>query len=71
MNLSSKCIILLHSISLENILKINPLSIFSLSIIGDNIIYVYPDMETALIGRFENGVMARARPTKIIKERCR
>ena len=28
-------------------------------------------METALIGRFENGVMRRARPTKIMKERCK
>ena len=33
-------------------------------------IFVYPDMETALIGYFENDQMVAAKPTKIIRERC-
>ena len=32
---------------------------------GDGIVYVYPDKETALIGRFENGQLVRARPAKL------
>ena len=32
---------------------------------GDNIAYVYPDKETALIGRFQNGQLVRARAAKL------
>ena len=32
--------------------------------------FLYPDMETALIGRFENGTMVAAKPSKVIAERC-
>ena len=39
-------------------------------IIGDDIIFVYPDMKTALVGRFENGHMISAKTSKIIAERC-
>ena len=38
--------------------------------LGDDIIYVYPDMETVLVGRFEGGSMKGARKSKIIAERC-
>ena len=31
---------------------------------------MYPDMETALIGQFENGTMVAAKPSKVIAERC-
>ena len=40
------------------------------SLIGDDIIFVYPDMKTALVGRFENGQMISAKASKIIAERC-
>ena len=39
-------------------------------LLGDDIIYVYPDMETVLVGRFEGGSMEGARKSKIIAERC-
>ena len=32
--------------------------------------FLYPDMETALVGRFENGTMVAAKPSKVIAERC-
>ena len=38
--------------------------------LGDNIVFLYPDMETALIGRFENDTMVAAKPSKVIAERC-
>ena len=41
--------------------------IFSL---GDNIVFLYPDMETVLIGRFENETMVAAKPSKVLAERC-
>ena len=40
------------------------------SFIGDDIIFVYPDMKTTLVGRFENGQMISAKASKIIAERC-
>ena len=40
------------------------------SIIGDDISFVYPDMETVLVGRFENGRMISSKASKIIAERC-
>ena len=39
--------------------------------IGENIAFIYPDFETALLGNFQNGVMIAAKPTKILAERCR
>ena len=38
--------------------------------LGNNITFVYPDMETVLIGQFENEEMVAAKPSKIIRERC-
>jgi hypothetical protein len=40
-------------------------------LIGDNIAFIYPDFETALIGEFVNKVMISAKPTKIVAERCK
>ena len=40
------------------------------SFIGDDIIFVYPDMITTLVGKFENGQMISAKTSKIIAERC-
>ena len=40
------------------------------SITGDSIAYIYPDMETALIGRFENKFMRAARETKVMEIGC-
>ena len=34
---------------------------------GDNIVYVYPDKETALIGQFEDGQLVKARMAKLLK----
>ena len=39
-------------------------------IAGENVTFVYPDMQTVLIGKFEKGKMMSARPSKIIHERC-
>ena len=39
-------------------------------IVGDDIVFVYPDMETVLVGRFQNGEMTSAKSSKIIAERC-
>ena len=36
---------------------------------GDNISWIYPDLETVLIGNFEHGIMKKARESKIIAER--
>lgn len=38
--------------------------------LGSDLVYVYPDMETVLIGHFKNGIMKAARKSKIIAERC-
>ena len=32
--------------------------------------FIYPDLKTALIGSFNDGIMKAARQTKIISERC-
>ena len=37
---------------------------------GNDVIYVYPDMENVLVGAFENGRMKAAKKSKIIAERC-
>ena len=39
-------------------------------ITGDNIFYIYPDMETSFIGKFENRVMKRARYAKVSEIKC-
>ena len=36
---------------------------------GD-ITFIYPDMKTALTGKFKNGVMVEGSPAKIVAERC-
>ena len=38
--------------------------------IGTDMVFIYPDMKTLLIGKFENGIMIRGRPAKIKAERC-
>jgi len=40
------------------------------SLLGERIAFIYPDFETALLGKFQNGTMIAAKPTKIIGERC-
>ena len=37
---------------------------------GNSIVFVYPDMKTVYIGKFKDGEMISAKPSKIIKERC-
>ena len=39
-------------------------------IVGDDIVFVYPDMKTVLAGRFQNGEMVSAKASKITAERC-
>ena len=39
-------------------------------IVGDDIVFVYPDMKTVLFGRFQNGEMISAKASKITAERC-
>ena len=36
----------------------------------DHFTFLYPDMKTALVGQFRNGVMIEGRPSKVIAERC-
>ena len=38
--------------------------------LGDNIVFVYPDMETVLVGLFRDGKLIAGKPSKIIGERC-
>ena len=33
--------------------------------------FIYPDFETVLLGKFQNGVMIAAKPTTILAERCK
>jgi len=40
------------------------------SMTGDEIIYLYSDLKTALIGKFQNGQMVEAKPSRVIRERC-
>ena len=35
-----------------------------------DITFIYPDMQTVLVGQFKDGVMIKAKPAKIIAERC-
>ena len=37
---------------------------------GSNISYIYPDMETAFVGRFENRTMKEAKYSKVIEVKC-
>ena len=39
-------------------------------ITGDNIAYIYPDMETVLLGRFEDRLMKDAQESKVLKVEC-
>ena len=41
-----------------------------LSFTDDDMTFIYPDMRTALTGKFKNSVMIEGRPTKIVAERC-
>ena len=36
---------------------------------GD-MVFIYPDMKTVLVGKFEGGIMLSGRPAKIVAERC-
>jgi len=38
---------------------------------GDHIAYIYSDFTTVLLGKFSNGTMIAARPTKIVAEKCK
>ena len=40
------------------------------SISGNNISYIYPDMETAFVGRFENRVMKKAKYKRVLELKC-
>ena len=40
------------------------------TITGDNISYIYPDMETVLLGRFENRLMRNAQESAVIEVDC-
>ena len=33
-------------------------------------IFIFPDMKTAIVGDFVNGFMVRGRETKVVAERC-
>ena len=37
---------------------------------GSRILFVYPDMRTAVIGHFKANVLIEGRETKIVQERC-
>ena len=37
---------------------------------GDKIAFIYPDHETALVGKFRSGVMEAGRKTRVVGERC-
>ena len=37
---------------------------------GDDIAYIYPDMELAIVGRFKNGLLVAGRESKVIGVRC-
>ena len=38
---------------------------------GEHIAYIYSDFTTVLLGKFSNGTMIAARPTKIVAEKCK
>jgi len=38
--------------------------------LGTDMVFIYPDMKTVLVGQFKDGIMIRSRPAKIIAERC-
>ena len=37
---------------------------------GSSVVFIYPDMRTALFGSFRAGQMVSSRPTEVIAERC-
>ena len=36
----------------------------------DQVAWIYPDMETVLLGTFKNGTMLSTKESKVVKERC-
>ena len=36
----------------------------------EDITFIYPDMKTVLVGKFQNGIMLEGKASKIIAERC-
>ena len=44
--------------------------LYSFSRPGDEVVFLYPDLKTALVGRFEKNVMQEAKETKVVAERC-
>ena len=42
----------------------------SFCFLGNHVVFVYPDMVTVLLGRFEKGKMIAAKPSVTIAERC-
>ena len=38
--------------------------------IEEDTVFLYPDMRTALVGKFDEGIMIEARSAKVIAERC-
>ena len=54
------------ALNAENTDALNKL--FTIS--GNNIVFIYPDMKTVLIGRFDKRRMIAAKPSKILAERC-
>ena len=62
----------LHLISLFFIASLN-LGIYlhiPVSDVEKDMVFIYPDMKTVLVGEFKNGVMLQGRPSKIYAERC-
>ena len=43
------------------LLVINLIIMWTFSFLGDNIAYIYPDMRTALVGKFVRGLMVSLR----------
>jgi hypothetical protein len=42
-----------------------------LNLLGNKVVFLYPDFQTALVGQFEKDVMIAAQQTKVVAERCR
>ena len=62
----------IHTHSLFFIASLNLVTYLYMSVteIEKDMVFVYPDMKTVLVGKFENGVMLEGRPSKIYAERC-
>ena len=44
--------------------------LFHYLVAGTDMVFIYPDMKTVLVGQFKDGIMIRSRPAKIAAERC-